>query len=184
VTGSTSSTDFPVTAGAFQTVNSDQSFYCGFVTKLNTAGTALIYSSFLCGNDGEDSPLGIAVDTAGDAYVTGESQTTNFPVTAGAFQTINNSADMSGNAFVTKFNPTGTALMYSTYLGGTAFNRAFSIAVDPQGYAYVTGEMSTNIAKGFPITASAIKSVAHAPSPNAFLAKLNQTGTAWSIPPY
>ena len=86
------------------------------MTKLNPTGTALVYSTYL-GGTGEDYGSGIAVDTAGNAYVTGTTYSTDFPTTAGAFQTTFGGGN--ADAFVTKLNPTGTALVYSTYLGGT-----------------------------------------------------------------
>src|ERR1035438_3575853 len=129
VVGSTFSTNFPVTTGAFQSANNEPSnFQCVFVTKLNPPGTALVYSTYLGGtgappnNNAQygDVGQGIAVDSAGDAYVTGLTQSTTFPITTGAFQTVNNST-LPGeifSAFVTKLNATGKALVYSTYLGG------------------------------------------------------------------
>ena len=84
VTGYTDSTDFPTTAGAFQTTFGGK--YDAFVTKLNPTGTALVYSTYL-GGTGDDGGTGIAVDTAGNAYVTGVTYSTDFPTTAGAFQT-------------------------------------------------------------------------------------------------
>ena len=77
------------------------------------------------------------MDSAGNAYVTGETTSTNFPVTAGAYQSV---APTGENAFVCKVNPSGTALVYSTYLGGSGTDFALHIAVDGQGNAYVTGD--------------------------------------------
>src|SRR5438876_4733365 len=110
VTGGTASTDFPTTPGAFQTTPSGGGD--AFVTKLNSTGSLLLYSTYLHGADGES----IAVDAAGNAYVTGDADSTNFPTTTGAFQTASGGAL---DAFVTKLNQTGTALVYSTYLGGS-----------------------------------------------------------------
>ena len=78
----------------------------------------------------------IAVDTSGNAYVVGETISSNFPTTAGAFQTTNGGGQ---DAFVTELNPTGTALLYSTYLGGSGYDYGQGIAVDTSGNAYVTG---------------------------------------------
>src|SRR5208282_5901013 len=90
-------------------------FYCwnAFVTEINSSGSALVSSTYL-GGSGGDQGLAIAVDSAGSAYVTGTTSSTNFPVTPGAFQT----AGTAHSSFVTKFNPAGSALVYSTYLGG------------------------------------------------------------------
>src|SRR5207237_346650 len=111
VTGLTRSTNFPTTTGAFQTANAGS--YDAFVTKLNSAGSGLIYSTYLGGSD-YDSGNGIAVDSSGFAYVTG-SGSTDFPKTPCAFQTVGN-----GGAFVTKLNSAGSGLFYSTYLGGSS----------------------------------------------------------------
>ena len=89
-----------------------------FVTKFNAAGSALVYSTYLGGGD-SDHGESIAVDSAGNAYVTGSTLSTDFP-TVNAFQSTfggGNSGE-SGDAFVTKFNAAGSALVYSTYLGG------------------------------------------------------------------
>ena len=146
VVGTTGSPAFPTTAGAFKTElgNSQQAF----VTKLNSAGSALVYSTFL---GGSVSPVGastsgaaIAIDTSGHAYVTGTTTALDFPVTPGAFQTQNaqTSREVLANyseAFVTKLDPSGSSLVYSTYLGGTNADYGRGIAVDVDGNAFVTG---------------------------------------------
>ena len=113
VTGNTSSTDFPTTAGAAQTTFAGGTD--AFVTKLDATGSGLVYSTYL-GGSGSDIGHGIAVDGAGSAYVTGITESTDFPTTAGAAQTT-----LAGvvDAFVTKLNATGSGLIYSTYLGGS-----------------------------------------------------------------
>src|SRR5439155_500280 len=121
VTGRTQSTNFPTTAGAFQTTGGGTED--AFVTKLNPTGSLLVYSTYL-GGSGFDEGFGIAVDTLGNAYVTGLTLSTNFPTTAGAFQTTLGGTE---DAFVTKLNPTGTGLVYSTYLGGSDFDEGFGI---------------------------------------------------------
>jgi hypothetical protein len=176
VTGATCSTDFPTTPGAFQTALQGS---CGvFVTKLNPAGSApLVYSTYLGGSYGDEG-LGIAVDMAGNAYVTGYAYSTAFPTTPGAFQTINRDAGLGYNAFVTKLNPTGSALIYSTYLGGSNFGSSQDIAVDAAGNAYVTGWTE---ASDFPTTLGAFQPVNRGSSyhrENAFVTKLNADGTA------
>jgi Beta-propeller repeat len=130
VTGGTTSGNFPTTPGAFQITFGGG--FDAFVTKLNAAGTALVYSTYLGGSD-TDQGLSIAVDGLDNAYVTG-SACGNFPTTPGAFQTTCNSFD----AFITKLNPTGSGLSYSTYLGGGQ-DQGWGIAVDGLGNAYVTG---------------------------------------------
>jgi hypothetical protein len=107
------------------------------VTKLNPAGSGLLYSTYL-GGSSADIGFGIAVDAACDAYVTGYTGSTDFPTTAGAFQTTNYGI---ADAFVTKLNPAGSGLLYSTYLGGSSSDIGQGIAVDAAGDAYVSGYM-------------------------------------------
>jgi hypothetical protein len=185
VTGSTASPDFPTTSGAFQPVNHSLGFYPdnAFVTKLNATGTALLYSTYLGGSGGTygDHATGIAIDSSGAAYVTGYTTSPDFPTTSGAFQSVNKGGRNSSNAFVTKLNATGTALLYSTYLGGsTTFNgdSASGIAVDSGGNAYVAGNAHS---PDFPTTPGAFQLVNHSLGfypDNAFVTKLNATGTA------
>ena len=160
VTGWTSSTTFPVTAGAFQTTGGSNGNIEVFVTKLNSTGSALLYSTYITGRD-RDYGLGIAVDATGNAYVTGRTQSTNFPVLNAVQPTLGGGSCIGNencyDAFVTKLNATGSGLVYSTYLGGNDDDRpdwnGGGIAVDSSGSAYVTGvTRSTN----FP-TANAIQ---------------------------
>jgi len=131
VVGSTESKDFPVSS-AFQS-NCGSAYDGVFVTKLAPAGNSLSYSTYLCGDQEEDG-YGIAVDSAGSAYVTGNTSSDNFPVHAAYQATLNPGA----NAFVTKLAPAGNALVYSTYLGG-GDDYGTAIAVDSSGSAYVAG---------------------------------------------
>ncbi len=146
VGGTANSSDFPKTTGAYRTTNSG--FSDAFVTKLKPDGTGLVYSTYLGGSQ-PDIGEGIAIDSAGSAYVTGYTGSNDFPHTSGAFQTAMRT--IYGNAFVTKLTPDGSGLAYSTYLGGygdtadSVINsygaeHAFGIAVDSFGHAYVTGE--------------------------------------------
>jgi hypothetical protein len=171
VTGLIQSTNFP-TVHAFQPTFSG-SFSDAFVAKLNGAGSGLIYSTYLGGSFGAgdygDQIGGIAVDLAGNAYVTGETDSADFPTTAGAFQTRYPGGVPNG--FVTKFNPTGS-VVYSTYLGGTGGDRAYAIAVDGAGNAYVTGHTSS---PDFPTTPGAYQTTGQV---GAFVTKLNVTGSA------
>jgi Beta-propeller repeat len=164
LTGQTWSPDFPTTVGAFQTT------YGGggdaFISKLNAAGSDLAYSTYLGGGDA-DAGSGIAIDASGKAYVTGATSSSNFPTTPGAFQTTYGG---NGDAFVTKLNATGSALPYSTYLGGSGGDGASGIAVDPWGRAYVTGGAGA----GFPTTPGAFQT----PGGGGFVTKLNPTGSA------
>jgi hypothetical protein len=172
VTGETNSTNFPTTSGAFQTsiANSDD-YPSAFVSKFNPTGTALVYSTYLGGNGGDEA-FGIALDSSGNAYITGLTASTNFPTTSGAFRTTLGSSN--GNAFVTKLNSTGAALLYSTYLGGSGGDNGNGIAVDSSGNAYVTGLTSST---DFPTTSGAFQT-ALAGTGNAFVTKLNSSGAA------
>ena len=173
VTGQTSFADFPTTPGAFQPAKPGDEDV--FVSKLNATGSALVYSTYLGGSQSVAQGGGITVDAVGNAYVTGFTGATDFPTTPGAFQTT-----MAGNfdAFVTKLNATGSALLYSTFLGGSGADGAAAIGVDAIGNAYVTGQ---TISTDFPTTAGAFQ-----PNPgdgfgrvqDAFVSKLNATGSA------
>src|SRR3989475_3979252 len=176
VTGVTASLDFPTTAGAFQ--SSSAGSEDAFVTKLNPTGAVLVYSTYLGGTN-SDVGLGIAVDSLGQAYVTGETFSADFPTTAGAFQP--SSPGGFSDAFVTKLNPTGAALAYSTYLGGTDFDEGFGIAVDTLGQAYVTGVISS---LDFPMTAGVFQPRFAGGSLDAFVTKLNPTGAALAYSTY
>jgi hypothetical protein len=167
VTGETSGVQFPTTSGAFS-LTRPSGVGGGFVTKFSADGGSLVYSTYLGGTTGSDYGTGIAVDSGGAAYVTGETQSTDFPI-KNAFQTT-----LSGieDAFVTKLNPAGSALMYSTYLGGSAAEVGLGIAVDSAGNAYVTGDtLSTDFPTVKPFQAAA------AQSPSAFVAKFDPNGT-------
>ena len=173
VTGNTISPDFPGTAGS-----PIQSTFGGgldaFVTKLNAAGTALVYSTYLGGSGGFDQGFGIAVDHDGNAYVTGATDTpgSGFPGTAGS--SIQSTFGGRADAFVTKLNATGTALVYSTYLGGSGNDLGQGIAVDQGGNTYVTGE---TLSPGFPGTAGSLIQNTF-DGQDAFVTKLNAAGTA------
>ncbi len=176
VAGRTGSPNFPTVAGAFQPTGGSTTD--AFVAKLNPAGSALVYSTYL-GGSGFDSGAGIVVDAAGNAYVTGSTASTDFPTTAGAFQTAfaGSGPFGFGDAFVTKLDPTGSALVYSTYLGGSGDDLGSGIAVDAAGNAYVAGGASTN----FPTTAGAFQTTFASTSAinlDVFVTKLNPTGSA------
>ena len=194
VTGSTSSTDFPVTSGAFQKVNNAPGIDAGnaFVTKLNSEGSALEYSTYLGGSGNADtgvgdSASGIAMDAAGNVYIAGLAYSTDYPVTSGAFQKVNKAAANDGsNAFVTKLNFEGSDLKYSTYLGGSSILRgsgvgggdgASAISLDVSGHAYVTGYTDST---DFPVTSGAFQKVNKAAANdgnNAFVTELNFEGS-------
>jgi hypothetical protein len=164
VTGQTDSTDFP-TVRAIQP-NYGGGNYDAFLTKINAAGSALVYSTYL-GGSGDDSGNGITTDSAGNAYVSGGTTSTNFP-TVNSFQS---SLRGFGNAFVTKVNASGTALVYSTYLGGSGQDYAGGVAVDSSGNVHMTGGTSST---DFP-TVNAIQPKNHG-GDDVFVAKVNAQG--------
>jgi hypothetical protein len=168
VTGRTWSSDFPTTAGAFDTSYNGR--WDAFVAKVNPSGSALACATFLGGSD-DDESYGIAVDGAGNAYVTGETKSLDFPTTPGAFDTSHNGG--WGDAFVAKVNATGTGLAYATFLGGSNWDDGYAIAVDGAGNAYVTGETWSS---DFPTTVGAFDTSFDYYS-DAFVAKVNATGT-------
>jgi beta-propeller repeat-containing protein len=150
VTGVTQSADFPITPGAFQTtVRGDD----GFVTKLDPTGARVLSSTFV-GGSGQDWCAEIAIDAAGNVYLTGATQSTDFPTTPG---TIQSTFRGLYDAVVLKLNATFSALVYSSYLGGTGLDAGVDIAVDAAGTAYVGGYTgSTN----FPVTPGAFQTTA------------------------
>ena len=149
VAGLTQSTGFPVAGPPYQ--GSNVGGYDAYVTKLNPAGSALIYSTYL-GGSGSDYGLGLAVDTDRTVYITGLTDLTDFPVSASAFdQTCGGvSLCISGvyDAYVTRLNATGSGLLYSTYLGGDALDIGYSIAANNSGETYVAGRTESS---DFPI---------------------------------
>ena len=179
VTGFTQSPNFPTTTGAFDRTGSASNNMDAFVTKLNPTGTGLVYSTFLGGGNSEWG-RDIAIDTAGNAYVTGKTMSSGFPTTGGAFdRTFNvDNCPRCGidqvDAFVAKLNPTGSGLVYSTFLGGTQPDETFGIALDGARNAYVTGE---TVSGNFPTTTGAFDRTAGGGS-DAFVTKLNATGSA------
>ncbi len=165
VVGSTSAFDFPTTSGAF-----DQSpnGHAAFLTKLAPAGNALVYSTVL----DDANANGVAVDAAGAAYVTGVGYGA-FPTTSGAYQTEPNGVN---NAFVTKVAPSGSALAYSSYVGGDSYAEARSIAVDASGAAYITGVVYDAMSIPFPTTSGAFDTTDHAVG-DGFVTKLTPDGS-------
>jgi len=167
IVGNTASTDFPV-VGAIQSTNGGGSLD-GFVAKLDPAGSHLIYSTYL-GGAGLDNIDGVATDGTGAVYFAGYSDSTNFPTANPIFGTNKGSAD----AVVGKISPDGSTLVYSTYLGGSDFDRANAIAVDASGSAYVTGQTA---AAGFPIVGG-LPGGYNGGIDDAFVTKINPAGTA------
>lgn len=167
---------FPTTPGSFE------SKYRGaediFVTKFNPAGSDLIYSSCFGGTSNDQSNA-ISVDSLGNAYITGSTESSGagaYPTTPGVFQPYYKGG---GDVFVTKLNATGTALMFSTYLGGSDGEAGYGIAVDLSGNVYVTGGTISNGTgpSGFPTTNGAFQTLINGTKGDAFVTKLNSTGT-------
>jgi uncharacterized repeat protein (TIGR01451 family) len=168
ITGSTSSADFPVSSGSYHSRYSGGDLD-GFVTAIYPYG-GFLYSTYL-GGSGDDVPYAIAVDSSGNAYVAGETQSVDFPNNPGVIQA---SKLGTTNAFVASLNPSGTALNFSTFLGGTSDDHAYGVAVDSTGDAYVTGYTSS---ADFPHTSGVLQS-ASGGGYDGFVAKINPSGTA------
>lgn len=144
-----------------------------FVAKLNASGTALVYFTYLGGNS-EDTALALELDAAGNAYVTGVTSSTNFPTVNAVQRTIGGAAGSDGtypyDGFVAKLNPSGSALVYSTYVGGSDADESLDIAVDASGSAYITGHTGS---PDFPVVHSIMP---YAGVLDLFVAKLSSTG--------
>ncbi|MGH3675395.1 MAG: SBBP repeat-containing protein, partial [Mycobacterium sp.] len=166
ITGPTSSPDFPASALPGVIASAEDSV---FVTKLNASGSTLVYSALLGGSQ-NSSGNGIAVDSAGNAYVTGHITGTNFSAIS-AFQPIYGG---SGDGFVAKLNSSGTQLEYASYLGGEFRDAALAIAVDSSGSAYITGETTS---PNFPVAAAFQPTHANPFSQDAFVTKVASSGT-------
>jgi sugar lactone lactonase YvrE len=172
IDGATYSTDFPVTGSALQSTNNATAAVGsnGFVAKLNSTGSSLVYSTYLggsgnsngpSGNNNGDAALSIALDSADDAYVYGLTSSQDFPVTSDVLQSVNNAfASGTGpNFFIAKLDPSGASLVYATYLGGSGADAnpgSSGLAVDPGGDVYVTGyAMGTD----FPVSSNAYQAL-------------------------
>jgi hypothetical protein len=181
ITGRTTSSNYP-------TLNPIQASYSGgpgadvIITKINAAGTALVYSTYLGGNAGTDGGFengsSIDVDSAGNAYITGQTRSTNFP-TANPVQATFGGGFPDGDAFITKINAAGNALVYSTYLGGSDNDVGADIDVDSAGVAHVGGFTSSS---NFP-TANAFDST-FGGTQDGFATKLNAAGNAFAYSTY
>jgi len=170
VAGWTASSDFPTTASAYDT-SYNGGIEDGFVTQINATGSDIVYSTYF-GGSGREGAAFIALDSTGNAYLTGWVDSTDFPTTTGAFDTSFNGGTY--DAFVMKLNAAGSALLYSTYLGGSASDDPVesAIAVDSAGIAHVTGPTESG---DFPTTPGAFDT-SHNGSWDAFVAKLEPAG--------
>ncbi len=168
VTGTTYSTDYPITKGSFQTKlagNLDS-----YVSKISSDGSTLLYSTFI-GGKGSDMGTMVAVDASGDAYLTGQTASKDFPVTKGAFQTRLAGAT---NAYIAELNPSGSALLYSTFIGGRYGTYGYYIALDSKNDAFITGITSSY---DFPVTKNAYQKT-YEGGQDTFVTGVNPTGTA------
>jgi hypothetical protein len=159
--GYTSSTDFPATSGAYRTSNDGSTD--AFLAKLDASGSSLAYATYL-GGSGIDYGRGVAVDASGDAFITGSTQSTDFPT----LSPLQVGLDGGSDAFVAEFDPTGASLLYSTYLGGSGADEALAIVLDGSGNPYVAGY---TFSSNFP-TQSALQS-SLAGSSDAFVSEIN-----------
>ena len=165
--GDTASTDFPIVSALQPALAGGRSD--AFIAKLNATGSALVYSTYLGGSD-YDGAMSIAIDAAGTAYVTGGTTSTNFP-TVGALQPT---LAGFGDAFVAAVNEAGSALVFSTYLGGSGLqpDLGAAIAVDGSGNAYVVGDTGS---VDFP-TMHALQAAFGGGDSDSFVAKLSANG--------
>jgi hypothetical protein len=185
VTGESLSLDLPATTGAFQTNYGGGTTVGGdiFVAKLDASGSNLVYLTYL-GGKGNDAALSIAIDATGNAYLTGFTDSTNFPLASPVIGSIGGKGEkyfdlFPSDAFVTKLNANGSALVYSTYLGGSTNDQGIAIAVDSSGSAFVAGfTTSTN----FP-TVNALQTT-NAGLDDAFVTKVAPDGSAFVYSTY
>jgi hypothetical protein len=176
LTGYTDSTDFPIAGTSITSAANGN--YEAFVAELSPDGTSLVYSTYL-GGSGGDIGSTVALDGGGDAYVVGNTSSTDFPVTANAFQS-SLATGATSNVFVSELTADGQSLLYSTYLGGGGTDLGFGIAVDANQNAYVTGETTSGSPTPFPTTSSAFQSTLNSPYGNGFVARIDTTASGAS----
>ncbi len=166
VTGTTDSIDFPMVRAKYQYPGGTFGYYHAFIIKLSSNGQTIFYSTYLGGSD-EEGGSDIAVDGSGNAYVTGTTYSSDFPVVNAIYPNLS----QGENAFVTKLSSDGQTVFYSTYLGGNRGDRGAGIAVDGSGNAYVAGlTASTN----FPTVKAKYPSLRG--NWDAFVCKLSNNG--------
>ncbi|HEY6141509.1 MAG TPA: SBBP repeat-containing protein, partial [Thermoanaerobaculia bacterium] len=176
VTGTAGSADFPTVNPIYGTKGYDWDV---FVAKINAAGTAVVYSTYLSANGWNEYGTGIAVDSSGNAYVTGGTNATDFPgVTAGSIQPSFGGSGSNRDAFAVKINAAGNAIVWATYLGGAGDDIADAITVDSSGNTYVAGMTEGSIPW---IGAGAIQSTYAGGYYDAFVIKIDTSGAkVWS----
>ena len=171
IIGYTKSTDFPTTVDAYDTSHNGE--WDVFVTKLNSAGSDLSCSTYL-GGSSNDFGLGIVIDGDGNIYVTGNTSSSDFPTTAGAYDTTHNGNE---DAFVCKFDATGATLSCSTFVGGYSSEDGHGIAIDGDNNIYVSGYTGS---PNFPTTAGAYDTT-HNGGSDVYVAKLNADASGLSF---
>jgi hypothetical protein len=177
VAGSTYSADFPTTLGAYDTTfNNVEGYTDVFVSKLNSSLTSLLSSTFLGGGPGYNYAYSLAIDSGGNVYVAGETASSDFPTTPGAYDTTLNNVSGAGiyDAFVSKLDSSLTSLLSSTFLGGGYSEEAYSLAIDSGGNVYVAGGTASS---DFPTTPGAYDTTLNGYS-DAFVSKLNSNLTS------
>lgn len=181
VSGFTRSTDFPITANAFdQTSNLGTSggYYAGYVTKFSKNGDSLLFSTYLSGS-GSELIQSIVLDESDNIYLTGQTSSSDFFTTAGAYQTTYGGGAgswwNSGDAFLTKMAPDGSSLVFSTFFGGNGDDVAYQVQVSPNNDIYIVGKTTSS---SFPVTpGSQIFNPTVQGASDGFVAKFNSTGT-------
>lgn len=173
VTGSSKSFDFPTTTGAFDESYNGQGWNNVIVSKFNSTGSSLVYSTYVGGFAGDDATK-IALGSDGSAFVTGTAYSPNFPTTPGSIKPVKSD---NRDGFVFRLNPSGSALIYSTFIGGNDIDDGYSLIVDEQNNAYVTG---LTISPDFPVTTGVFSSTA-GNGENVFICKINPSGSAFEF---
>ncbi len=172
IAGWTSSTDYPTTSGAY-----DESFNGGtdrgdvIISKLNSNGTDLVYSTFI-GGSADEKALSIALDGSNNAYIAGRSESGNYPTTSGAYDETHNGGGK--DVILTKLNSSGSALIYSTFIGGSGIDEANSIVLDALNNAYITGFAWS---EDFPTTSEAYDTSANSYWTDVFITKVDSSGS-------
>ncbi|MHB1458111.1 MAG: SBBP repeat-containing protein [Armatimonadota bacterium] len=170
ITGYTSSTDFPITSGAYQSTH--RGLNDCFVTKINPTGTMLIYLTFLGGTSDEGYLSKIKVDNEDCAYVSGYTKSTDFPTTSGSYDETYSGGTYDG--YITKLNPSGTGLEFSTFLGGSLEDTISDIALDSEKNIYIVGRSKS---LDFPVTPGVYDEI-HDQYDDGFIAELDPTGSS------
>jgi hypothetical protein len=166
ITGSTLSNDFPISKNANDTTHNGYGDV--FVLKLNSNGSSIIYSTFIGGSDVECG-ISIQIDSKNNSYITGGTHSSNFPVTAGAFNTTYNGMD---DVFILKLNSSGSKLNFSTFIGGSNDDHCSEIELDSEENIYIIGE---TFSTDFPVSSNA-NDTTHNGFMDIFVLKLNSTG--------